>query len=174
MMLQQPMNRAPEAFRLPEPRHWLEALVLFGVYAAITAPVIIATDMFTFQPRFDATLLVIALIAFFAPALGEELVFRVILQPKPGQDHQQRRLMIRQSLFWLRIVLSLILFLLWHPAQIWLGLPTAQPMFAEPVFLGAAGLMAVACTISYQRSASIWPAITAHWALVVGQKALFA
>lgn len=172
-MLQQHINRAREAFRLPDPRHWLEALILFGIYAAITAPVMIVTDMFTFQPRFDTTLLIIAVIAFFAPALGEELVFRVFLQPKPGQDHKQRRLMIRQSLFWIRIGLSLILFLLWHPAQIWLGLPTAQSMFAEPVFLGAAGLMAVACTISYQRSASIWPAITAHWALIVGMKALF-
>lgn len=173
MMLQELTLRLRQATQPPDRRHWIEALGLFGIYAAITAPVVLVTGMVTFAPHIDSSLLVIAVIAFFAPALGEELVFRVVLQPKPGRDPAARRALWRDGLFWVRIALSLVLFLIWHPAQIWLGLPTAQPMFAEPVFLGAAGLMAVACTVSYQRSTSIWPAITAHWALVVSNKAFF-
>tara|TARA_R110002072_G_scaffold161616_3_gene313235 strand:- start:456 stop:1040 length:585 start_codon:yes stop_codon:yes gene_type:complete len=67
---------------------------------------------------------------------------------------------------------ALALFVLWHPVQVWLDLPMAQPVFLEPAFLFLAGLLGLACTISWQRSGSIWPPVVMHWLVVVGWKAL--
>ncbi|WP_176780216.1 CPBP family glutamic-type intramembrane protease [Maricaulis salignorans] len=99
----------------------------------------------------------LALIAIIIPALGEEMVFRVLLAGRRGR--------------W-RAGAALALFVLWHPAQLWLGLPMAQPVFANPAFLAITAALGLACTISWRRSGSVWPAAAMHWALVVMWKGL--
>ena len=60
--------------------------------------------------------------------------------------------------FW-RAALALALFVLWHPAQVWLGLLIAA----------ALGLT---CTLAWRMTGSIWPAVAIHWVTVVGWKAV--
>ena len=98
-----------------------------------------------------------AIIAIVIPSLGEELVFRVGLAGRRG---------------WLRATGALALFILWHPLQLWLGLPMAQPVFAEPGFLAIVALLGLACTLAYRWSGSLWPPVFIHWTVVVGWKAV--
>lgn len=142
--------------RLPDMRGAIEGLLLFlmvvaaGIWAAMSG--VLVPDP---APRSD--LLAISLSAFLIPALGEELVFRG----------------------WLRkglpvaAVLSLVAFILWHPAQAWLNLPFGRPEFLDPRFLSLVAWLGLACTLSRIRSGSIWPAVIIHWGVVVVWKALY-
>lgn len=139
-------------------RAWLEALLLLAVLTIIAAVAGTVGQVFTFSVTTDwPGLIAIALIAIVIPALGEEMIFRVLLAGRRG--------------FW-RGVAALAVFVLWHSAQLWLGLPMAQPMFADPVFLAITAGLGLACTISWRRSGSIWPAVAMHWAVVVMWKGL--
>lgn len=168
------------AFRAPHLRDLAEAAGLFAVFAAIALPLGLLTGVFAFGIAPVQTILIVALVAVLVPALGEEVVFRVLLQGKPSFPRR------RESSFSgvpdprlpggnvLRIGLSLIVFVAWHPVQVWLDLPMAQPIFADPVFLGIAALLGLVCTISWQRSGSVWPPVLIHWLAVVGWKAFLA
>ena len=105
--------------------------------------------------------LALAAAAVLVPALGEELVFRGLLQPR------------RLSGAWayLGAVLSLGLFTLWHPIQVWTGWFTGQAVFLDPGFLIVVAGLGLACTLSIHRSGSLWPAIAMHWIVVVVWKA---
>ena len=66
-----------KAFRLPAQRAWVEAAVLFAVFATLTVLIGIGGGLFEVSPGFDRGLLITALVAVFIPSMGEELVFRV-------------------------------------------------------------------------------------------------
>ncbi|WP_323762368.1 type II CAAX prenyl endopeptidase Rce1 family protein [Maricaulis sp.] len=102
-------------------------------------------------------MLAVAALAILVPALAEELVFRVGLAGRKGR---------------IRATLALAAFVLWHPVQVWLGLPMAQPLFLQPGFLAITAALGLACTISYRTSSSVWPATVMHWLVVVGWKGL--
>ena len=87
------------------------------------------------------------------------MVFRVLLGGRTG---------------WLRAALALAAFVLWHPVQVWLGLPMAQPAFLEPAFLAIVALLGLVCTLAWRRSGSVWPAVMIHWGTVVLWKAVAA
>ncbi|MEA1942191.1 MAG: CPBP family glutamic-type intramembrane protease [Pseudomonadota bacterium] len=101
----------------------------------------------------------IAVIAILVPALAEEMVFRVVLAGRTG---------------WLRAGLALAAFVLWHPVQVWLGLPMAQPVFLEPAFLVIVAALGVVCTVAYRTSGAVWPPVAIHWGTVVLWKAVAA
>jgi predicted Abi (CAAX) family protease len=141
---------------LPSRRDVGETLILFAVFALLAFYIGTGFELFKFSVTEDWTALaLVAGIAFLVPALAEELVFRVLLG---GRENSVRALC------------ALGAFLVWHPVQTWLGLPLAQPIFTDPAFLLIVGLLGGICTISWQRSGSIWPAVVMHWILVVAWK----
>lgn len=147
-------------------RDWLEAFVMLGLFAslAVAASKLPTASHMTVNagagPALPA-LLVTALIALVVPALGEELVFRSLLQPA-RIDGAGAVLMSG---------LSLALFVAWHPFQVLAGLPSGQALFLAPAFLGLAAVLGLICTISVHRSGSLQPAIAMHWLVVVAWKA---
>ena len=168
------------AFRAPHLRDLAEAAGLFAVFAAIALPLGLFTGMFAFRIAPFQTIVIVALVAILVPALGEEGVFRVLLQGRPSFPRRRESSVAAvldprlRGGDVLRIGLSLIAFVAWHPVQVWLNLPMAQPVFTEPVFLGIATLLGLVCTISWQRSGSVWPPVLIHWLTVVGWKAFLA
>ncbi len=176
------------ACRIPTRRAWAEAALLFAIFTALTALIGLGGGLFEYSPHVDRALLITAVVAVFVPALGEELVFRVLLQPRPptypsssGLTGGTRDRPIksdedagRDGKRWPFTLPSIALFVLWHPVQVWLGLPMAQPVFLDLRFVIIAALLGIACTISWQRSGSIWPAVAIHWAAVIGWKGLLA
>lgn len=108
-----------------------------------------------------AQFLTLALVAVIIPSLAEEFVFRGLLQPKR----------LSGLMSYAICALSLILFILWHPIQVWTRWFTGQAVFMDPGFLVVAGMLGLACTISVHRSGSIWGAVAMHWIVVVVWKA---
>ena len=128
---------------------------LFVIFATLVSKV---EYLFNFAVTDDWTgLLALAAVAIFIPALGEEMLFRVLMAGRTG---------------WLRAALALAAFVLWHPVQVWLGLPMAQPVFTEPGFLVIVAGLGLVCTLAWRRTGSVWPAVAIHWATVVAWKGL--
>ena len=107
-------------------------------------------------------LLRLALVALIAPALGEELLFRVALLPPPGEPMP-----------FSRVLLSAGLFVLWHPPQAWLFGPHWVVVVLNPGFLAAVFVVGVALARLYARAGSIWPCVLLHWLAIVAWKAFF-
>ena len=107
-------------------------------------------------------LLRLALVALIAPALGEELLFRVALLPPPGAPVPPSR-----------ILLSAGLFVLWHPPQAWLFGPHWAAVVLNPGFLATVFVLGIALARLYARAGSIWPCVLLHWLAIVAWKAFF-
>ena len=111
----------------------------------------------------DPNLLIrLALVAIIAPALGEELLFRVALLPSPGELAP-----------WWRVAVPILLFVLWHPPQALLFGPEWGEVVLNSWFLAAVAVMGTALTRLYRATRSIWPPVLLHWTAVVGWKAFF-
>jgi uncharacterized protein (DUF2235 family)/membrane protease YdiL (CAAX protease family) len=124
----------------------------------------------TWQPDIGPELALLALVAFFVPALAEELVFRGLLLRPPSDGASGLG----------PAILSALLFALWHPLQVlacqwtlvgrcplpwsWLGF--------NPWFLAACFALGLACARVVLATRSIWPAVVLHWAVVVAWAAL--
>ena len=99
----------------------------------------------------------VALAAILVPSLAEELVFRVWLGGRRGR---------------IRAIFAIAAFVLWHPLQVWLGLPLAQDLFLEPAFLVITAGLGVATTLAWRLSGSVWAAVFIHWVTVISWKGL--
>ena len=117
-------------------------------------------DLVRFAPLIDAsTLAALAATLFFAPALGEEVLFRGMVIPRrdPGAA-------------W--IALSALMFVLWHPLQaLTIGPPWADA-FLDPWFLATVAVLGTSLARIYAATGSLWPGILIHWLVVFGWKAL--
>ncbi|WP_324749294.1 CPBP family glutamic-type intramembrane protease [Sphingomonas sp. LY54] len=111
----------------------------------------------------DSALLArLALVALVAPAFGEELLFRVIALPTPGQPAPA----------W-RYILPVLLFVAWHPPQALLFGPSWGEVVLNPWFLACVAVFGTAASRLYLATGSIWPSVALHWLVVVGWKAWF-
>ncbi len=92
---------------------------------------------------------------FFVPSLLEEMFFRGFLLP-----HKERKVSARHLLFY--AAFSIVIFVAWHPVNAMTINPTAYALFTHPIFLCLAALMAIACTITYLKTGSLWVPIAIH------------
>lgn len=152
---------AVAANALRPPRHiraWGEmllALGLIGILGLFLGP---ATGLITISHSGHAVpVWGVVLIAFFIPALFEEIVFRMGIPALLGDRLSGD-------------AIGLGLFIVWHPAQVWLSLPMAQPVFLSPAFLVMTALLGGAASLLYRRSSSLWPAVILHWLVVIAWK----
>jgi len=104
-------------------------------------------------------LLRLAAILLIAPAFGEELLFRAALIPRE-----------RPRIRW--FVLSVVLFVIWHPLQAVTFGPPWSAMFLDLGFLVAVAVLGTALARIYAATRSIWPCVLVHWAVVLSWKAL--
>lgn len=142
------------------PMWWLSAGI-FAAYAVLAWGLGFGTGLYTFDPKLDMSLLKVALVAFFVPAIGEEVFFRGVLIP--SQDDKARALP--------QMVLALALFLAWHPLNAWLFFPQMLPLFSDWRFLLVTALLGMACSYLWRATRSLWPPIVLHWVAVVIWKA---
>ena len=102
----------------------------------------------------------LTLLLFLTPALFEEIIFRVLLLPYPTELNH----------FWPTIgamVLSLLLFVAYHPLNAWLFYKAGRPLFFQPIFLALAALLGFGSTCLYWFTGSLWLITLFHWAIVV-------
>jgi uncharacterized protein (DUF2235 family)/membrane protease YdiL (CAAX protease family) len=144
-----------------------EALWLFPVLALFAW----LGGFLVWRPELGPDLLLVALIAFFVPALGEEILFRgILLKPPP----------LGTSGFG-PAALSATLFTLWHPLQLlgcrWL-IAGPCPLRWAPIglcfwFLAACFALGLACARAVLNTRSLWPAVVLHWIVIVAWIGLF-
>ena len=102
----------------------------------------------------------VSLQALFAPAIIEEVGFRILLLPHPSEG-------VSMGTWWLWGGLSLVLFLLYHPLNALTLYKAGYPTFLNSTFLVLATLLGIACTLAYGLTASLWPPVLIHWVVVV-------
>jgi len=140
--------------------NWGQSLLILAAFVVATLTINKVEPLFKFAVTDDLqALLAIAAVAFFIPALAEELIFRVVLGGRTGR---------------VRAALAMAAFMLWHPIQVWLDLPMAQALFLEPAFLAVTAALGLAGTLAYRMSGSVWPAVMIHWLVVIGWKGVTA
>ena len=130
---------------------------VFTLYAIAAWGIGFTTGLYKFEPHLDLSLVRVAIIAFFIPAIGEEVFFRgmCVLLRQNGEAALPQ------------MALALILFLAWHPLNAWLFFPSVLPLFSDWRFLLVTALLGAACLYLWQRTRSLWPPILVHWLAVV-------
>ncbi|WP_231594774.1 type II CAAX prenyl endopeptidase Rce1 family protein [Synechococcus sp. CBW1107] len=89
------------------------------------------------------------------PALGEELVFRVALLPHPLEGGS-----LAGAVAW--GVLSVGLFVLYHPLAARCWYPPGRGLFRDGRFLMQCALLGAACVLAYGATGSVWPPVLLH------------
>ncbi len=142
----------------PTARAWVATVIALSVFALVAVPFGFASGLFTFSlPDSWLRLAVFALVAVVVPCLGEELLFRALLLPHPSEHRTPR----------LSAVVSVILFVAWHPLNAALFFPQVWPLFTDWRFLTLAGLLGVCLVVVYTRGGSFWQCVAVHWAVVM-------
>ena len=99
-----------------------------------------------------------SILLFFLPSLAEEILFRGLL--------------IKPSAKWTAI-LSVLLFIAWHPIQAYTFGPAWSGLFLTPSFLLATLILGVSLTYLRLVTKSLWPPIALHWFVVAAWKLAF-
>jgi predicted Abi (CAAX) family protease len=139
----------------PTAKGWLETFLLFTLFAVVAVPVTSSSNFLNSAIPIK-TWLPILVTTFFVPALLEELVWRVLLVPKPQSKY-----------FWQVGIVVLLLYVLSHPLGAWLFRPTARDVFYTPAFLLLAALLGLVCLAAYARTKSLWASVVIHWFVVI-------
>ncbi len=150
--------------RVPDRSDWQQTALTVTVLTPLLAVCVLGSATMHWQPTFDAGTLRLALVALFAPAFGEELLFRAALIPRRGADQDAMPTM--------PVLAQTVAFVLWHPLQVLLFGGARAVMFLDPFFLLATALLGLACGRLYWVTQSVWPPVAVHWLVVVGWKAL--
>ena len=146
---------------IPSISDWLNTIVLLVIYALIAFSFGFSFDFLQLEHQFAKnTVLRIIATSLFAPAIFEELLFRVILLPQPSEN-----MPIGSILAW--SITSLFLFIIYHPLNAIIFFPSGRETFFNPVFLGLATLLGLICTAAYLQTGSIWSPVFIHWVTVI-------
>ncbi|MDB5470255.1 MAG: hypothetical protein JWR84_1815 [Caulobacter sp.] len=156
-MLRRLGTRLITSFRvLPRGQGWTFTALVGLLTLLAMAAVGLTTGLYHLNAGDLAALPLTMLTVFFVPAIGEEAIFRGLLPSRTETANPT-----------LPIVLSTVLYVLWHPLEGFTFLPGARLLFTRPDFLLVTGLLGLACAVTRWRTGSIWPAVLLHWAAVV-------
>lgn len=138
------------------------SIIVFLIYMVSALAIGFISGFFTFgllkAKYWLLIILPVSLLIF--PSFVEELFFRVLLLP------HKRNKMSNQKII-LYALVSIFLFVVWHPLNASTINPAAYPIFTNATFLCIAALMAIACTVTYLKSGSIWIPVVIHWLTVL-------
>ena len=136
-------------------RRWLPILLIYAVAALVIA---LMTDLVEFRLAESRLFFILPVTLLVFPVLLEEGFFRGILIP-------QKSLSRGKEIGY--VVLSSVLFVLWHPFNALTINPTSQGVFLRIDFLAIVFLLGIACGAGYVISRSLWVPILIHWVTVL-------
>jgi predicted Abi (CAAX) family protease len=156
------LNRFLASLVIPRFQDWLAVVLLLVIYSAIAIPIGFKFKFLQIQiwsaNWIDKSFLILR--CLFMPAILEELVFRVFLLPHPTE-------IINWFNWVLSGLVSLLLFIAYHPLNAMTFFKKGLPTFFNLVFLGLAALLGLICTVAYAVTGSLWAIVLIHWAVVV-------
>ena len=158
-------SRLIESLKWPTLTDWGFAIAVLLLYACIALPQGFKQGFLRYCPPAELGLsipqqLKLMLLLFFMPALLEELIMRVLLLPHPTEG-----VLPQTWLIW--SVISLVIFVVYHPLNALTFYPVGKPTFFQPIFLVLSGLLGLVCTVIYLQTGSLWLIAIAHWLVVV-------
>lgn len=140
-----------------------QTILLLGLEAAIAIPLGRRSGLLASRagplPPWPKLLSRLAGLALM-PALGEELIFRVLPLPQPLEGMAPA-----PTLAWL--ALSLGAFVAYHPLAARWWYPQGRELFNRGDFLVQCSLLGLVCGVAYLWSGSLWSAALIHWLTVV-------
>jgi uncharacterized protein len=145
----------------PNRSGWVWSAAVFCVFGAVAAAIGVPTGFLRLAPAAlpVGVLLETSTVLLLHPSFTEEILFRAVPIPHPGEGASTRRTVVGAAL-------GIVLFMASHPANGLIFRPAAFAVFTNPVFLVLTGLLGLACSVAYVRSGSIWPAVLLHWLVV--------
>lgn len=156
------LYRLLASLRLPDTGDWLLVGQTLLIYGAIAFPLGFSSGFLqlAISSRNWIGQILLAGRVFFAPALCEELVFRVFLIPHPTDA-----IAWWQWAFW--VVLSLFLFIAYRLRKAKTFVPTGSPTVFDRLFLIFTALLGLACVVVYALTGSLLAIVAIHWVAVV-------
>ncbi len=136
---------------------WLAIAAVYGV-AALTIG--FSFGIYQLQPLDLIKFWFLPLTLLLFPCVPEEFFFRAMLLPRDLAAGSWQR----TSGY---VLLSAVMFTLWHPLNALTVNPTAQPFFLNVPFLVIVFLLGITCSLSYILSRSFWVPLAIHWSTVV-------
>lgn len=156
------LNRFLASLVIPSFQDWLVVILLLIIYSAIAIPIGFKFKFLQIQvwpaSWIDKNLLILR--CLFMPAIVEELVFRVFMLPHPTE-------IINWFKWVLWGIVSLLLFVVYHPLNAKTFFKKGLSTFFNLVFLSLAGLLGIICTVAYALTGSLWVIVFIHWVVVV-------
>lgn len=145
----------------PAARTWMICGALYLGFVVFTFALQRTTGFpqFVWPPKGVAHPFRLTLGLLLHPSLTEEVIFRVLLLPRPGGG-------AGRAAFLLVATASLVVFVLWHPLNGHFFRQDAYPLFIRPEFLLVAASLGLVCTLAYWISGSLWPPVLMHWLTV--------
>lgn len=140
----------------PDAGGWRFTAAVGALTLAAMAAVGFSTGFYVLTPTKTQGLALRLGLVLLAPAIGEELPFRVL--PIPGRNETDRP--------WLALALVTPVFIAWHVLEALTFIPVARGVFLRPDFLACAGVLGLGCGIVRWRTSSLWPAVALHWLAV--------
>jgi predicted Abi (CAAX) family protease len=137
---------------------WRRWLPLAGGYAVAALALALATGQVRPGLAESRLFFILPFTLLVFPVLFEEAFFRGMLIPRDLRGRGKTAV---------HVVVSSILFVLWHPLNAVTINPTARDTFLRPDFLVIVFLLGLACGVGYVISRSLWVPILIHWVTVV-------
>ncbi|MEH2378727.1 MAG: CPBP family glutamic-type intramembrane protease [Nostoc sp.] len=156
------LNRVLTSLAVPTLKDWLVVALMLIIYSVIALPYGWKSGFLHIQiwsaNWIDKCLLILR--CLFLPAIVEELFFRVCLLPHPSE--------ITNWFQWaLWAIVSLLLFILYHPLNSKIFSKAEIPTFYNRVFLVLAAFLGIICTVAYTLTGSLFVIVLIHWVVVV-------
>ncbi|MEH1767843.1 MAG: CPBP family glutamic-type intramembrane protease [Nostoc sp.] len=156
------LNRVLASLAVPTLQDWLVIVVMLIIYSIIALPYGWKFGFLHIQiwsaSWIDKCLLILR--CLFLPAIVEELFFRVFLLPHPSEITNWFRWG-----FW--AIVSLLLFVLYHPLNAKTFFKAGISTFYDPIFLVLAAFLGIICTAAYNLTGSLFVIVLIHWVVVV-------
>jgi predicted Abi (CAAX) family protease len=148
---------------LPTARGWRLAAVVGVAALAVELAIGLGGGLLKPAPADWSVLPGALLLAVFVPSIGEELVFRGLLVPGRAERANATA----------AILLSTLVFMLWHVFEALTFMRPAAPVFLRADFLATTAVLGLACGYLRHRTGSLWPAVLLHWLEVAGWQIWF-
>jgi len=157
------LTRIFGSFRIPYLIGWLWTWLSMAIFGAIAIWLGTRSGFLYWRPwqALWHRKLLLAIKLIFFPALVEEFVFRVLLIPEPGRTG------VAESTWWAIALISLVLFVIYHPINAYFFYKRAKLIFFSPDFLTLCTLLGLTCTIIYRVTGSLWTITLIHWVTVL-------
>ncbi|WP_319419518.1 CPBP family glutamic-type intramembrane protease [Pleurocapsa sp. FMAR1] len=155
------LTRLVKAIAIPSYSSLSKMTILLCIYGLVAIPWGLKTNFLRWDICKSKQLIFkITATSLIAPALIEEIFFRVSLLPYPLEQ-------IQPNSWFAWSLLSLFCFIIYHPLNAFTFFPQGKETFSNPVFLCLATGLGIIYTLTYWQSGSLWLPVFVHWLVVV-------